>query len=168
MPKFVARDLTVPGQTPNFQQIRVYELTDDCTGRTCPVMWDVSVAEDHSPSEFVYGGFPGFGSSAPRDTISSAGSPDFTWNSLIVRSPPTRFPLCEQSSSDDVQIRQGRRHFQAVQVLRQAPITDLAEPKDVLDDAEHVLDLGADPRLVAIFSPSQAHWSCRGSDNGGS
>lgn len=64
MPQFIARDTDSDGQEPNFSRIRVYELNDRCTGESCPIMWDVTVAEDRSPSQFVYGGFPGFGANA--------------------------------------------------------------------------------------------------------
>ncbi len=62
MPSFVTQDAARSGQLPKFAQIRVYELTKDCTLPNCPIVWDVVVPEDHSPTEFVYGGFPGFGS----------------------------------------------------------------------------------------------------------
>lgn len=85
MPKFVARDQNARGGLPTFSQIRVYELNDDCILDTCPVVWDVTVAEDHSPNEFVYGGFPGFGS----QTIVSAKELRKNQRYLLVTVPTT-------------------------------------------------------------------------------
>ena len=62
MPSFIAQDSSRGGQLPKFAQIRVYELSRGCELPNCPIVWDVIVPEDHSPTEFVYGGFPGFGS----------------------------------------------------------------------------------------------------------
>lgn len=62
MPSFTARGADLGGQLPKYAQIRVYELTGDCSLPNCPIVWDVVVPEEHSPTEFVYGGFPGFGS----------------------------------------------------------------------------------------------------------
>ena len=91
------------------------------------------------------------GWSAGRSRYLRTGSPDCARHSCISRSPPTRTPLCEQSSSDQIQVGQRRRQLKAMQVLCQAPIPDLADAEDVLDDPEHVFDLGADPRLVAVL-----------------
>ena len=62
MPSFYARNDSASGDLPSFAQIRVYELTGDCKLPDCPIVWDVVVSEKHAPNEFVYGGFPGFGS----------------------------------------------------------------------------------------------------------
>ena len=62
MPSFVAQDSSRSGQLPRFAQIRVYQMDKGCALPNCPIIWDVVVPEDHSPTEFVYGGFPGFGS----------------------------------------------------------------------------------------------------------
>ena len=62
MPSFMAQDASRSGQLPKFAQIRVYEMSKGCQLPNCPIVWDVVVPEDHSPTEFVYGGFPGFGS----------------------------------------------------------------------------------------------------------
>ncbi len=62
MPKFTARDPEGKGQRPRYSELKVHELTEACQLTDCPVVWDVVVAEEHSPTEFVYGGFPGFGS----------------------------------------------------------------------------------------------------------
>src|SRR5712675_1237772 len=72
-------------------------------------------------------------------------------NSCISPSPPTRLLRIQQSSSDEVQVRKRSGRLQAVQVLRQSPVAGLLEAEDVLDHAEHVLDLGADPRLGAVL-----------------
>ena len=69
----------------------------------------------------------------------------------ISQSSSTRLLRFQQSSPDDIQVGERSGHFQPVQVLRQSAVAGLAEAKDVLDHAEHVLDLGAHPRLVAIL-----------------
>src|SRR5580700_3329765 len=69
----------------------------------------------------------------------------------ISRVPSTRLLRSEQLRSDHVQIGERRRDFQPVQVLGQAPVSHLAEAEDILHHAEHMLDLGAYPRLVAVL-----------------
>ena len=76
----------------------------------------------------------------------------FAFQPRISRFPPTRLLRLQQSSSDDVQVGERGGHFEAVQVLRQTPIADFAEAKDVLDHAEHVLDLGAPRDLWRFFA----------------
>lgn len=61
MPSFYAIDKSASGNLPRYAQIRVYEITSDCSLTNCPIIWDVVVSEKHAPDEFVYGGFPGFG-----------------------------------------------------------------------------------------------------------
>ena len=96
-------------------------------------------------------GFAVFGLKVARHDLSRVSAPILARDSRISRASPTRILRIEQSSSDHVEIRQRRRHLEAVQVLRQAAVPDFAEPKYVLDDAKHVLDLGAHPRLVAVL-----------------
>ena len=62
----------------------------------------------------TYAGFPESDVGAACDAISRAGLPDFAWKLVISCFMPTRFPLGEQSSSDEIQIRQRRRHFRAL------------------------------------------------------
>src|SRR5450631_735027 len=92
-----------------------------------------------------------FGFGARNDAVLLRCLAVLAFKSRTSRSPATRLLRTEQSSSDDVQVGERSGHFQAVQVLRQPPIAGLAEAEDVLDHAEHVLDLGADPRLVAVL-----------------
>ena len=96
-------------------------------------------------------GFPGFCLSAARGTWLCAGLLGFARTVRIPRCRSTLALRMEQPSSDDVQLGQGRSHFEAVPVLRQSPLLDFAEPEDAFDDAEHMLDLGADSRLIAIL-----------------
>jgi hypothetical protein len=83
--------------------------------------------------------------------LSSANSPFFASIPVISRFPSTRLLRPEQFSSDHVQIGERRGDLEPMQVLCQAAIAGLAEAEDVLDHPEHVLDLGAHPRLVAIL-----------------
>src|SRR5450755_4375280 len=69
----------------------------------------------------------------------------------ISRSRPTPLLCSEQLSSHHIQIGQRCGDFQPVQVLGQTPVAGLAEAEDILDYAEHVLDLGAHPRLVTVL-----------------
>ena len=96
-------------------------------------------------------GFPGFCLSAARGTWLCAGLLGLARNVRIPRCRSTLALRMEQPSSDDVQLGQGRSHFEAVPVLRQSPLLDFAEPEDAFNDAEHMLDLGADSRLIAIL-----------------
>jgi hypothetical protein len=71
--------------------------------------------------------------------------------SLPLRQPsPTRPLRIEQPSSHQIQIRQCRSHFQAVQVLIQAPIAHLLEAEYSLDHPDRVLHLGTHMRFAAV------------------
>ena len=54
----------------------------------------------------------------------------------VRRASPTRSLSIEQPPSHQVQIRQRRSHFQAMQVLSQAPITHLLEAERPLDHSD--------------------------------
>lgn len=92
-----------------------------------------------------------FGLHTPNDPVSTPGVACGAAISRISQVPPTRLLRFQQSSSDDVQVGERRGHFHAVQVLRQTAVAGLAEAEDILDDPEHVLNLGAHPRLVAVL-----------------
>ncbi len=57
----------------------------------------------------------------------------------------------QQRSSPHVQIHQSAGHEQPVGVLGPAPVTDLGETKEALEDQERVFEFGAYTRLVPIF-----------------
>src|SRR5690554_5211837 len=65
--------------------------------------------------------------------------------------PGTRTLKRQQFAPHYEQIRERRRHFQAVQVLREPPIAHFLKPEDALDHTDRVLDLDAHPRLVAVL-----------------
>src|SRR5579863_4953942 len=67
--------------------------------------------------------------------------------------PTVAFSLCctHEPSANHEQIRQRRRDFQAMQVLRQAAVADLLESEDPLDHPDAVLDLRAHSGLVAVL-----------------
>src|ERR1700691_3559421 len=67
------------------------------------------------------------------------------------RFPSTRLLRPEKLSSDHVQIGERCGDFEPMQVLCQATVAGFAKAEDVLDHTEHVLDLGAHPRLVAVL-----------------
>src|SRR5208282_335697 len=92
-----------------------------------------------------------FALSARNSPVSRLGAACFASISCLPQSPATRLLRIQQSSSDDVQVDERSGDFQPVQVLRQAPVPDFPEAEDVLDHAEHVLDLRAHPRLVAVL-----------------
>src|SRR5580658_8162025 len=71
---------------------------------------------------------------------------------LVRRSSPSRSLRIEQPSSHQVQIRQRRSHFQAVQILRKASVAHLLESEYPLDHANGVLNLGAHARLGPVNS----------------
>ena len=87
---------------------------------------------------------------SPYDRVSVADPALFASKPRISRFRATRLLRIQQSPSDHVQIGERGRDLQPVQVLRQAPVTDFLEAEDPLDHTEHVLDLGADPRLVTV------------------
>ena len=62
-PYFVARDYSEDGARPTYSDIKVYELTDNCSIPNCPLMWHVAVSKVKSPIEIVYGGSPALGAS---------------------------------------------------------------------------------------------------------
>jgi hypothetical protein len=53
-------------------------------------------------------------------------------------------------SSDDLQIGERGGGFHSVQVPCRTTVAGLADAEDVLDHAEHVIDLRTNPRLVAV------------------
>lgn len=57
----------------------------------------------------------------------------------------------EQPASDDEEVGERRGDFEPMQILRDAAVTDFLEAKDPLDHPDGVLDLGANPRLVAVL-----------------
>src|SRR5229473_7270678 len=83
--------------------------------------------------------------------FSAADSASLAWVFAISRFSSTRSLRREQLSSHHVQISQRSGHLESVQVLRQTAVAGLAEAEYVLDHSEHVLDLGAHPRLVAVL-----------------
>src|ERR1700678_1706083 len=58
----------------------------------------------------------------------------------------------QQPATNHIDIRTRRCDFKPMQILRQTAVTCLAKSKDVLDNPEEALDLGAYPRLVAVLS----------------
>lgn len=71
--------------------------------------------------------------------------------SAIFRIPSTRLLHSEQLSSHHVHISERCGDLKSMQVLRQTTVAGVAEAEDVLDHSEHVLDLGAHARLVAVL-----------------
>src|SRR6266849_10424658 len=57
----------------------------------------------------------------------------------------------EQMPARDVQIGQRTGHEQAIGVLRDAAVAHLGESEDALQNANRVLDLGAEARLGSIL-----------------
>src|SRR6266536_1547061 len=71
---------------------------------------------------------------------------------VIARASDAALPLSSQQvTSRQVQIGQRGGHEQAVRILGQATITHLNKAEDALDDADRMLDLGADARLGAVL-----------------
>ena len=64
--------------------------------------------------------FAEFVPNAVCDTFSCAESTDFAWKSRISPSAGTRILRTKQTSSDQCQIGHGRRHVEAMQILRRA------------------------------------------------
>jgi hypothetical protein len=69
---------------------------------------------------------PPIGAASRADSTFSASIPG------ISQSPSTRLLRAPKSLSDDVEIGKRSGHFQSVQVLRQTPVADFAEAKDIL------------------------------------
>src|SRR5882724_7359018 len=64
---------------------------------------------------------------------------------------PTRILRIEQPAPYDEQVIERCGDLEPVQILRDAPVTDLLKSKDPLDHPDGVLDLGANPRLVPVL-----------------
>src|SRR5205823_13871124 len=72
-------------------------------------------------------------------------------NRAFFRSAKTPLLRMQQPSAHGIQVGERRRDFQTVQVLGEAPVTDLLEAEYALDHPDRVLDLRANPRLGAVL-----------------
>jgi len=66
-PRFQAREANRPGQLPQYNEIRVYDVTS-CQLPYCPLMWRIILPDNFGAGDFYYGGQPTFGA----HTINSA------------------------------------------------------------------------------------------------
>src|ERR1700688_5011101 len=89
---------------------------------------------------------------SPAATRVSAGTlVDNCLNLPIRQRLSTRALRMQQPASDDEEVGERRGGFEPMQILRDAAVTDFLEAKDPLDHPDSVLDLGANPRLVAVL-----------------
>ena len=70
---------------------------------------------------------------------------------LCFQPPDAVLPEHCQSFAVQVEISEGEVRVESVVVLGQAPISHLIEPKDALDDAEHMLYLRPDAGLTPVL-----------------
>jgi hypothetical protein len=61
-PSFVANDMTQKHAWPEYSEIKVYKLVQNCQVPQCPLVWNVVVSGEKSPRKIVYGALPSFGS----------------------------------------------------------------------------------------------------------
>ena len=69
----------------------------------------------------------------------------------IFRPPDAVLPEHCQAFAVEIEVHQGEVRAQSVMVLRKAPVSDLVEAEDTLQDAERMLHLGPHAGLTSVL-----------------